>query len=944
MATDYPIPRPPSEQLVDLHVYLLPRESWNEKYRSSYNESISEALSAGFIRVWPELSLNGLRSLIEEELGHDIVPQHYFFLRSVGRCMTQIKTKQELELKCKSFLPPTAWAPEIVVLEAPRDQLGMSAYQSFPGYSPRLDTTQPMNGTIPTHFPQVANHDRMGPPEGAIEQCQDVELARARQSKGKDKVSQDRTSKEKLKTSQGRKNTDQTVSKSKGSSLEKESKNASKSPQKAKTKRNLGKKLVGAQARPSKAGVERAKRLKKTHAAWVQQVTHPDKTNPEERGKEDGWTRERSGRVRREEVALEKERDSCVGNGQLGAMRRAYGGRKEVTLERERDRGVGKGQLGAMKKAYGGRGRGKADQGSAKTTARQSRVIEVRPTVKPDRVGKIQDRTVQTSDIYIGQSPMVQSLTHKGDPLGNMVGIPSKSGCPDAYTNNTNEDSGISEPTPEEYDPDYDRRKSETDDHYYNQLHSNEIPQHQFQDQGRQEEEQIQAEIEMREEERRIEIQERREEERREYERKMVEAEMEKEKEKQRQMKRQEEQRREEEHRREEEWQEAEQAKKQKEIEKMLEDERRKKIEKMKEEQRKEEEAELRTERQRIEEAERMLEEERQQRIQQRRQAEMERAAALPGEDDMVSMDTDHGMDHRGHFPTDEQLRRRAEDELRDYEPQSSWQHEDGGGRGSHAADQGRRGRAKEEEEEMEMASQQAVQDGLKRVHLTPEVHRKAKIGKVRKDSSANEEDMYETDPEMTDLIEQLQAARQERMDKEKEREAMIKRARSLQAKTYDRRYKSRDYWKKRYFDEKKKTVPLEDQVSRVRNQLEVMHRKLLNHLEGKKSKPGAAAVKGPPSKKNDHKIAILKMQHELDEIRSKVDNSRMKLTAEVKLRNQAEAEVRGLKSEVTQRKINNTLVRNQKLAALKTGDNKLASKTPIPALGQGPMSMSAKR
>ena len=42
----------------------------------------------------------------------------------------------------------------------------------------------------------------------------------------------------------------------------------------------------------------------------------------------------------------------------------------------------------------------------------------------------------------------------------------------------------------------------------------------------------------------------------------------------------------------------------------------------------------------------------------------------------------------------------------------------------------------------------------------------------------------------MADLIEQLKAARQERVDKEKEREALIKKAKNLQIKTHDRRYK----------------------------------------------------------------------------------------------------------------------------------------------------------
>eukprot|EP00057_Strongylocentrotus_purpuratus_P013436 XP_011667910.1 PREDICTED: spermatogenesis-associated protein 1 isoform X4 [Strongylocentrotus purpuratus] len=714
MTTDYPI-RPPSEQLVDLHVYLLPREVWNEKYSSTYNESIREASSAGFVRVWPDLTVCGLRTLIEDELG-DSLPQNYVFLRSVGRCMTQIKPRQELELKCKAFLPPTAWAPEIVVLEASRDSMSVPMYQSFPGYSPRPNATQPING-IPTHFPQVANHDRMAPSSD----------------------------------------------------------------------------------------------VRKLHV-WFGPNT--------------------------------------------------------------------------------------------------------------------------------GQSPMVQQQQqqqgYKGDPLG--------SGRPDAYTNSTNEDSGIAEPTPDDDDdPDYERRKSDTDDPYYNQLHPDQTQNRQFQqterswdesdryqEKEKEEERQRQAEIQQREEERReeeerIEVERQREEERREVERQR------------------EEERREHDRKLEQKRQEEVKKQRQREME-----ERKKEEEKMKEEM-KEKEAER-----------------------QRGIAERERAAAFDssmplseGEEEYndatIAMETNQAPDGRGHFLNDEQMRRRAEDELEDYEPQSTWRQDGGGETAGHPRHPGSRRNRSREDTEMEMASQQAVQDGLKRVHLTPEVHRKAKIGKIRNSSITDEEDIYETDPEMADLLQQLQVARQERVKKEKERENLIKRAKDLQTKTHERRNRSlnesrprsnsvtpdlatrpRDYWKKRYYDEKKKTAPMEEQVSRVRNQLDQMHRKLLSHIEGGKKK--GASVKGPPSKKNDHKINILKMQHELEEIKRKVDKSRMKLTSEIKLRNQAEEEVRGLKSEVTQRKINTTLIRNQKLAALKMGDHKLLSKTPIPALGKGPLSLSAKR
>jgi len=47
----------------------------------------------------------------------------------------------------------------------------------------------------------------------------------------------------------------------------------------------------------------------------------------------------------------------------------------------------------------------------------------------------------------------------------------------------------------------------------------------------------------------------------------------------------------------------------------------------------------------------------------------------------------------------------------------------------------------------------------------------------------------------------------------------------------------ARDLWKKRYFDEKKKTGPLEEQSNRLRHELDIIHKRLLTTLEGPKEK-----------------------------------------------------------------------------------------------------------
>lgn len=43
--------------------------------------------------------------------------------------------------------------------------------------------------------------------------------------------------------------------------------------------------------------------------------------------------------------------------------------------------------------------------------------------------------------------------------------------------------------------------------------------------------------------------------------------------------------------------------------------------------------------------------------------------------------------------------------------------------------------------------------------------------------------------------------------------------------------------WKKKYFEEKKKTMPLEENSNRLQGELEALHKRLMNTLEGPKEK-----------------------------------------------------------------------------------------------------------
>lgn len=58
-------------------------------------------------RVPPDMNLYNLRQSIEKLCRREnYFPRDFIFLRSVGRCLTRVKSAQEDELKVKNYRPP----------------------------------------------------------------------------------------------------------------------------------------------------------------------------------------------------------------------------------------------------------------------------------------------------------------------------------------------------------------------------------------------------------------------------------------------------------------------------------------------------------------------------------------------------------------------------------------------------------------------------------------------------------------------------------------------------------------------------------------------------------------------------------------------------------------------------------------------------------------------
>ncbi|XP_021259979.1 spermatogenesis-associated protein 1 isoform X4 [Numida meleagris] len=115
-----------------------------------------------------------------------------------------------------------------------------------------------------------------------------------------------------------------------------------------------------------------------------------------------------------------------------------------------------------------------------------------------------------------------------------------------------------------------------------------------------------------------------------------------------------------------------------------------------------------------------------------------------------------------------------------------------------------------------------------------------------------------------------------------------------------------REEWKKKYFETKKATVSLENVLSKLRQDLELYHQKLLWELEARDSRK---QPNNTTNSKNNRIIQITTVQHELDQLRRKLDDTKMKLVIEIKMRKQAIADLQALRAELTQKKIHSALI-----------------------------------
>uniref|UniRef100_A0A3B3TY35 Spermatosis associated 1 n=1 Tax=Poecilia latipinna TaxID=48699 RepID=A0A3B3TY35_9TELE len=103
-------------RFLELHVLFVPADQWDMKLNKVPAEATESFVSAGFIRVYPETTLQTLRGELAALLGTERSIHKFSFLKCVGRSLALVKGKQETNLKVKTFAPPYAAEPELYLL------------------------------------------------------------------------------------------------------------------------------------------------------------------------------------------------------------------------------------------------------------------------------------------------------------------------------------------------------------------------------------------------------------------------------------------------------------------------------------------------------------------------------------------------------------------------------------------------------------------------------------------------------------------------------------------------------------------------------------------------------------------------------------------------------------------------------------------------------------
>lgn len=152
-------------------------------------------------------------------------------------------------------------------------------------------------------------------------------------------------------------------------------------------------------------------------------------------------------------------------------------------------------------------------------------------------------------------------------------------------------------------------------------------------------------------------------------------------------------------------------------------------------------------------------------------------------------------------------------------------------------------------------------------------------------------------------LSSRLNAVLQEKTDAEDLRQKLFNKARNLHEQILRVREKRRQEWWTAWIDARRIGTQLEERQAGLRNELDSLHRRIIGSII--KREPLITGVKDEPSRRANYKISVIRLRHEIEDLRRRVEAMEIKVEAEMKLRTLAQREVKTLRSEVGRKKAN---------------------------------------
>ncbi|XP_063869720.1 uncharacterized protein LOC135105506 isoform X2 [Scylla paramamosain] len=155
-------------------------------------------------------------------------------------------------------------------------------------------------------------------------------------------------------------------------------------------------------------------------------------------------------------------------------------------------------------------------------------------------------------------------------------------------------------------------------------------------------------------------------------------------------------------------------------------------------------------------------------------------------------------------------------------------------------------------------------------------------------------------------LSTRLESVLQEKARAEDKRQKLFNQARELHEKIQRKREKRRQEWWTAWTDERRKGMQLEEKQASLRRELDALHQRIIGLIM--KRVPLVTGVRDEPSRRANYKISIIRLRHEIEDLKRRVEAMHIKVEAEKKLRSHAEQEVKTLRSEVSRKKANMAL------------------------------------